>query len=191
TETISHSTSSLQDLAYSLTVGRRRESACVAFVARNRTHLVEMLTKSIASVAGEPSEGVFYAPEPLPDKQRKVAFLFPEHGNLLSQSDSHFSQRFPAFRARLEAIAAKMDGFLKLPSHSQHHTSGNGSAIRASSESSSSTPCNGQPHFAVAQLALVDFFSDLDLRPQVTIGRRLGELIAAATGGILEEQETL
>lgn len=191
TEAIGNSTSPLQDLAYSLTVGRRRESACVAFVARNRIQLLEMLKKSIAAVAQEPSDGVFYAPEPLPDKQRKIAFLFPDQGNLWSQSDSHFSRRFPAFRARLEAIAAKMDGFLKFPSHSDHHASGNGSAIRASSESNGSTNGNGQPHLAVAQLALVDFFSDLDLRPQVTIGRRLGELIAAATGGILEEQETL
>ncbi len=190
-EVVSNSISLVRDLAYTLTVGRRRESACVAFVARSRTQLLDMLKKSIAAVAKVPSDGVFYAPEPVPDSQRKIAFLFPEHGDFWSHYDSHFSRRFPAFRARLEAIAAKMDGFLEFPSHTYLHPPSNGGGMRASSDSVSAAHGDGQPQFAAAQLALVDFFSDLNLRPHVTIGRRLGELIAAATGGILEEQQAL
>ena len=84
-----------------------------------------------------------------------------------------------------------MDGFLEFPSHTYLHPPSNGGGMRASSDSVSAAHGDGQPQFAAAQLALVDFFSDLNLRPHVTIGRRLGELIAAATGGILEEQQAL
>jgi 8-amino-7-oxononanoate synthase len=190
-DAVGATTAPLSDLAYTLTVGRRRESACVAFVARSRTHLIEMLKNSIATVGLEKSDGVFYRPEPLPERQRKIAFLFPGQGILWSRYGSYICRRFPTFRARLEAIVATMDGILGYPSLKYLPPQRNGDGKRASKKTKSAKPNGGQPALAAVQLALVDFFAELGLLPHASVGRGLGELIAAGTGGILDKQSAL
>ena len=190
-EAIGATTTPLADLAYTLTVGRCRESACVAFVASSRTHLLEMLKNSIATVGKEQCDGVFYTPEPLPVSQSKIAFFFPGQGMLWSQYSSQFCRRFPTFQARLEAIVAMTHGILEFPSLSLFPSSSNGDGIRASTKIKSATRSDGQPALAAVQFALVDFFAGLGLRPSATVGCGLGELTAAAVGGILEERAAL
>ncbi len=190
-DAIGATTASLSDLAYTLTVGRRWESACLAFVANSRTHLLAILKNSIETLGQEKSEGIFYRPEPLPQRQRKIAFLFPGQAMFLPQSGSHFCKRFPGFRARLEAIATTMDGILDYPSVEYFRSGQNGGGRRASKKIKGPNSSNGQPALAEVQLALVDFFADLGLIPDTTIGCGLGELIATSVGGILERQSAL
>ncbi len=155
----------LSDLAYSLTVARRRENARVAFVAHSRTHLLEMLKKSISVVDGELQDGVFYSSEPLAEDKRKTAFLFPGQGKLWSEDGGHFCRRFPAFQARLEEIVSTMGGVEKFPSFAYLHHSGNGSGNGSSGEKGAHHGEDPQG-LAATQTALVQFFAGLELRQE-------------------------
>ena len=53
----------LRDLAYTLTMTRRREGACVAFVATNPADLQRRLQLSQAAVRGERADGIVYVSE--------------------------------------------------------------------------------------------------------------------------------
>jgi 8-amino-7-oxononanoate synthase len=186
-EAIGGTDAALSDLAYTLTVGRRRESACVAFVARSRAHLLKILEGLIAKAFKEESEGVSYMPEPFPERQRKIALLFPGQGMDLQQNGWNFSRRFPTLHGRLQAIVA-MDGLGKFASLSDLSPSSNGGPKQASVARSSPTASDNQPALAAVQLALDDFLAGLGLRTNATIGNNLGELVAARAGGILETQ---
>jgi 8-amino-7-oxononanoate synthase len=107
------------------------------------------------------------------------------------QSGSHFCQRYPAFQARLEAIATTMDGILDYPSIEYFLSRRNGAGKRASKKTKGPKSRNGQPALAAVQLALVDFVAEFGLLPDATTGCGLGELIAASVGGILERQSAL
>ncbi len=186
-ETVESTATPLSDLAYTLTVGRRRESASVAFMANSRAHLLEMLRNSIATVGQEKREGVFYGPEPLAERHRKVAFLFSGQGMDWTHWGAKLCRRFPAFKARLDAITASMDG--KETASSRHLQAGsNGHGKHASRNGK-----HGDNDFAsaAAQLALADFLADLGLKPHAASGWGTGEFIAAAVGGILKEHEAL
>jgi 8-amino-7-oxononanoate synthase len=186
-EVVESTATPLSDLAYTLTVGRRRESASVAFMANSRTHLVEMLKNSIATVGQEKGDGVFYSPEPLSERQRKIAFLFSGQGMDWTQWGAKLSRRFPAFKARLDTIIASMDG-KEAASSTQLRSGSNGHRKQVSRNGK---PGDNSVASATVQLALVDFLADLGLKPHAASGWGTGEFIAAAVGGILKEQEAL
>jgi 8-amino-7-oxononanoate synthase len=189
-EAVKAAATPLQDLAYALTVGRRREHACVTFVAGSPTQLIAMLEGSITAIDGIPTEGVFYVPAPLPEPQRSVAFLFPEKADSWSQDDVQIARRFPAFRARFDAIRSTVGELLESPSPSDFH-SPTTAAKRASAEGNGARPRDDRRNFAAAQLALVDLLADFGLRPDAALGCGSGELVALKVGGILEEQPML
>ncbi len=181
----------LSDLAYSLTSGRRRESACVSFVAHSRTHLLEKLKRSVRRVDQDQCDGVFYRAEPLAEGQRKIAFLFAGQGMRWPQSGSELCRRFPALKARVDAIAAALDAIREHTAHARAGAGRNGHQNRVSGMAKMEELRDSNLPFAAAQLAMSGFLADMGLMPHVAAGLGVGELIAATAGGILEEKEAL
>ncbi len=187
---ISTTSAPIRDLAYTLTVGRRREHTSVAFLACSRGELLEKLKLAAAAVQEGRSNGVLYSAEPLPESDRKIAFLFPAQGKLWSHFRSHLNARFPGFRARLEGIVAKANGTHKFPSLAPSERTRNGNG-RPANGNGNGHGYDGKPELAAAQLALVESLAELGLKPQAAIGRGFGEVVAAAVGGILKENAAL
>ena len=169
---------SLADLAATL-AGRKRESAAVGFVAKSKIELAQRLAEAERVVGGAPVAGVAYAAAPIADP--KVAFLFPGQGAQAVGLCRALYERFPRFRARLDALGGDLVRYLYPTPPFDHDV-----ATRALTRTEI---C--QPILAALGLALADLLAEHDVRPDLTMGHSLGELVAAGAAGMLPLADTV
>jgi 8-amino-7-oxononanoate synthase len=174
----------LADLACTLST-RKRENACVAFVATSRDELTRKLEDALALV-GEPApvsrSGIRFTAAPLAENDRRIAFLFPGQGAQAVGLCESLYRRLPRFRARLDAL---LDG----PLLSHLYPRAPFDAAEATAALTRTEIC--QPVMAGLGIALSELAMALGLTPSMTIGHSLGEFAALAAGGVLNADETV
>jgi 8-amino-7-oxononanoate synthase len=149
--------------------GRRREAVAVAFVARTREELLARLAEARPAAAGE---------------RPKIAFLFPGQGAQAVGLCRALVERFPALRARLEALAASVRDLFERPLLDYLY------AEDATAEALTPTEIC-QPVMAALGLALAGWLGELGVEADVMTGHSLGEIVAAGAAGRMAPEAAL
>ena len=149
--------------------------ARVAFVAKGRAQLVAKLNE-VASGALQPAT-------PVPEEQRRVAFLFAGQGAQKVGLLKDLVDRFPQVRARLEEYdaAAKAEAGCSLLD--ALYPRGSYDAVKAQAHLTQTHVC--QPAMAALGIALGELLRDVNVVPDVVLGHSLGEFAAASVAGML------
>jgi 8-amino-7-oxononanoate synthase len=190
---VERSTAALHDLAFTLTVTRRVEDERVAFVASSKEELREKLLSALSMLGEGTSAEIEYRRKLPQEARRDVAFVFAGEAEWAPEYFGKLSSQFPAFRSRLDALAAKLNGALEKPLASCLVSPGESLNPREMAKAVHSAR-NGaeEPVLAAAvQIALSEFVGELGLRPQATIGTGLAEKVAAAASGALDANAAL
>ena len=169
---------SVADVATTLAL-RTRERAAVGFVASTRAELLARLADAERVVAGTPVGGISFSAAPLADP--RVAFLFPGQGAQAVGVCRALYQRFPRFRARLDALGGDLVKIL-YPTPPYDHDAATRALVPTE-------VC--QPILAALGLALADLLADHGVLPAMTLGHSLGELVAAGAAGMLPAEATV
>ncbi|MGW0754061.1 type I polyketide synthase [Streptomyces sp. NPDC002587] len=141
---------------------------------------------------GDLGDGAFAADAPLPAAQRRVAFLFPGQGSQRPGMMRDLYERYPGFRATVDALAAvaRRDTGPDLADLLY----GRAAATRRDAEElrqrlADTGVC--QPLLGTVQLAATRLLADCGVAPDLTLGHSLGEFAAAAAAGALTAEDTV
>ena len=174
----------LADLAFTLST-RQREETCVAFVAASREELAKKLDEArglVGEGVAAKRNGIQFVLAPLPETERKIAFLFPGQGAQAVGLCESLYERFPRFRARLDSLLDQSLLEYLYPPRPYDEVAANAALTRTEI-------C--QPVMAALGIALADLATSLGLKPSVMIGHSLGEFAALAAGGVLRAEDTV
>jgi acyl transferase domain-containing protein/NAD(P)-dependent dehydrogenase (short-subunit alcohol dehydrogenase family) len=196
---LERSGATLADVAHTLTGSRDLEEVRLAIVARSATELTTELRKAavrLAQAGDLPAQlgpNVFTTPGARGAAEAlRVAFLFPGQGAQRVGLLRGFCERFPAFRGRLEELADAVRDLFDRPLLWYLYPERAGRPFdpaRAEAELTETEVC--QPVMAALGIALADFLGHLGIRPFAVTGHSLGELAAAAAGGLLRGEDAL
>ncbi len=167
------------DVAFTL-ASRASFNARIAFVAKGRAALLEELKAVAAGKA--PST-------PLPVDQRKVAFLFPGQGAQRVGLLEDLFQRWPALRARLEALDAASREAAGCSLLEALYPPKGADLVQAQRHLTRTEVC--QPAMAALGIALGELLRDAGVTPTALLGHSLGEFAAAAVGRMLDGAEAV
>src|SRR5690606_17341544 len=164
----------LADIACTLAT-RRSDAVRAAVVAHGRDELVARLEAiARAAEAGAAPEGggawLFLGGEEAPP----LALLFPGQGAQAPDLCRDLFDRFPAFRARLEELAAAAEPVLGRPLLPILYPAADEAARARAAEELRRTEVT-QPALAAVELALAGFLAELGIEPAVLVGHSLGE----------------
>ncbi len=174
---------SLADIAY--TLGRRKSHvARAAFVAANHEELYARL-EALGSGADGP--GIWIGSTPA--EKLRTAFLFPGQGAQALDLGRDLFARFPRFRAAMERLCGRLDGTQGRSILDVLYPPDSASREEADRVLTATDTC--QPALAAFELALADLARAVGLEPDISIGHSLGEFIAAASAGVLDELSTV
>lgn len=149
--------------------------ARVAFVAKGRAQLVAKLHE-VASGALQPAT-------PVPDEQRRLAFLFAGQGAQKVGLLKDLVERFPALRTRLAEYdaAARADAGCSILD--ALYPEAPFDAAKAQAHLTQTHVA--QPAMAALGIALGELLADVGVVPDVVLGHSLGEFAAASVAGML------
>jgi 8-amino-7-oxononanoate synthase len=181
----------LADLARTL-ARRDRFDARVGFSARTHVELRDRLAAARDVVRGATKPGIWYAAQPLPEAERTIAMLFPGQGAQTLGLCKALYDRFPGFRARLDALAADLDDLLPRPLLSYLYPRPNGVPLDEAAAMRALTATEiCQPAMAALGLAMFEFARELGVEPAIVIGHSLGEFVALGASGLLSPRDAL
>jgi 8-amino-7-oxononanoate synthase len=185
------------DVAYTLTALRARGVVRVAFTARGRDELLAKLESArlLAAHSDDASMAVrdVWLGSPPAGVQPSIAMVFPGQGAQTLDTCADLYERFPAFRTTLDRLASTLDGVLERPLldylYSSRHPENARAREKAMKVLTRTDVC--QPALAAVSLALSAFARTLGIHPAMTIGHSLGELVAAAAGGMFSDEDAV
>jgi 8-amino-7-oxononanoate synthase len=166
----------LADLAGTLAATRRHGPARLAVVVSTREEASRLLRDPPETALGDASGS---AP--------RLAFMFPGQGAQRLRLLGDLRESFPAFRARFEELEEACHGLLPNPLSAYLYPEQPGQDAEAALQATE--VC--QPAMAALGLALHGFLGELGLQPSVVLGHSLGELAAAAAGGLLSPKDAV
>ena len=187
------------DVAYTLTALRARGGVRVAFTARGRDELLAKLQSAriLAAQSNETGTAVrdVSLGSPPAGAQPSIVMVFPGQGAQTLDTCADLYERFPAFRATLDRLASTLDGVLERPLldylYPSRHPERERELQRETAMKALTRTDVCQPALAAVSLALTAFARTLGIHPQMTIGHSLGEIVAAAAGGILTDEDAI
>jgi 8-amino-7-oxononanoate synthase len=182
----------LADLAATLAT-RAREQARVGFTARTHDELRQKLGAAREVVRGGAAPpGVWFAAAPLPEADRRIAFVFPGQGAQAIGMARALYDRFPAFRARLDALAGALDDLLARPLLTYLYPPRDGATFDEAAALRALTATEiCQPAMAALGLAVAGFAEQLGVVPAVVAGHSLGEFAALGAAGVISPRDTV
>ncbi|HEX4620952.1 MAG TPA: type I polyketide synthase, partial [Myxococcaceae bacterium] len=170
--------------------------ARLAVVAKGREELLARLDAARAALGSTASPlaklgtGIFYAPAPLAEADRRLAFLFPGQGAQRVGLGRELYERFPRFRARMDALDASIReaaGISVLDALYPDRHGGSFDPAGASDFLRQTHVC--QPAMAALGIALGDLLDSAGVRADVALGHSLGEFAAASYGAMLSGEQ--
>lgn len=185
---------SVAALAHTL-AGREPLPSRLAIVAGDTAEFTEQLHRAHRQLAegarGDLGDGAFAADAPLPSAARRVAFVYPGQGSQRPGMMRELHERFPDFRAAVEALGAE----------ARRHT-GVDPADLLYGSAADSTDDTGlrrrlaptevcQPLLGTVQIAATGLLAACGVTPDVVLGHSVGEFAAAATAGVLPPEEAV
>ncbi len=160
----------LDDVAYTMNVGRRALSARDALVFEDRESLTRALASGGAATAGE---------------DRRAVFLFPGQGAFYEDLGADLYTEEPAFREAVDSCCAILNPLL-------------GADLAAllfagddASRAELKRPSRWQPALFVAEYAMARLWRSWGVEPAAMIGHSVGEYVAAALAGVFSLENAL
>ncbi|MFB7263840.1 type I polyketide synthase, partial [Streptomyces nojiriensis] len=179
------------------TLGSRRPlTARLAIVAADTEAFVRRLRHAreqlLEGERGDLGDDAFAADAPLPAERRRLAFLFPGQGSQRPGMMRDLHERFPSFRATVDALAAAAREAAGLDIGDLLY----GGAATAEGEDeetarrlASTEVC--QPLLGTVQIAATRLLAGFGIAPDLVLGHSVGEFAAAAAAGALTDEETV
>ena len=185
------------DVAHTLAT-RDLLEARVAIVALGREELLarlEQCQQALAHPGPHPSRlapAIHFAPAPLPAAERRLAFLVPGQGAQRVGLGRDLFERYPAFRARLEALDAAVRAAVPISILDALYPDRGGRPYELAAAQRHLTRTEVcQPAMAALSIALAELLEAAGVLPDLVLGHSLGEFSAAAAGGMLPAEEML
>ncbi|MCL2626130.1 MAG: aminotransferase class I/II-fold pyridoxal phosphate-dependent enzyme [Cystobacterineae bacterium] len=163
----------------------------LALVAHSSQEAAERLLAAAQAMHAQtpmPAE-VFFAAAPLPDKERRLAFLFPGQGAQRVGLLGDLVQRFAPLRQHFEALSRALEPQLGLSLAQALFPTPPFEAQAAQNYLTQTQVC--QPALAALSLSLDAFLKQLGIAPSMALGHSLGEFVACASAGMLSAQEAV
>ena len=185
----------VRDLAYTLSATRTHEAVRLTFAAATTEEVARKLERAAAALAAdaEPAmelgDGVRWAQVAAADA-RQIAFLFPGQGAQAVGLLEQLYERLPLFRRHLDEVAGAAADVVGCPvtRFLYPDRAAAGYDPDAAAEALKQTEVC-QPAMAALGVALARTLGELGVEPAVTTGHSLGEFVAAAAGGMLDDAE--
>ncbi|MEJ8645491.1 acyltransferase domain-containing protein [Streptomyces sp. MS1.HAVA.3] len=149
---------------------------------------------------GDLGDGAFAADAPLPEAQRRIAFVFPGQGSQRPGMLQDLHERFTGFRTDvnvLSAVARRDTGFdladLLYGEAAGAGTPGAEGAEGASEELGRRLTATDvcQPLLGTVQIAATRLLAHCGVAPDLALGHSVGEFAAAAAAGALTAEDTV
>lgn len=159
-----------------------------SFVRRLR-HAREQL---LAGTRGDLGDGAFASDAPLPEAQRRIAFLFPGQGSQRPGMMRDLHERFTAFRSAvclLSAVARRDLGIDLADLLYGEAATSRGDAEQLRVQLAATDVC--QPLLGAVQMATTRVLADCGIAPDLALGHSAGEFAAAAAAGALTPVDTI
>ncbi|MCL2013030.1 MAG: aminotransferase class I/II-fold pyridoxal phosphate-dependent enzyme [Cystobacterineae bacterium] len=163
----------------------------LAFVASSSQEAASALLAAAAAIESQSPlpEGLYFSSEPLPEPQRRLAFLFPGQGAQRVGLLEDLFGRFAALRRHFEALSLALEPKLGFSLEKALFPPPPFEAQTAQAFLTQTHVC--QPALAALSLSLDAFLKQLGLAPSLTLGHSLGEFVASASAGMLSEEEAV
>ncbi|MFD3698093.1 aminotransferase class I/II-fold pyridoxal phosphate-dependent enzyme [Streptomyces sp. NPDC058646] len=179
------------------TLGARAPlGARLAIVAADTEEFLQRLRRARRQLAdgarGDLGDSAFAADAPLPEAQRRIAFLFPGQGSQRPGMLEDLYERFTAFRTNIDilsAVARRDTGFdlADLLYGGTSHGQGDAEGLRR--RLTGTDVC--QPLLGAVQIAATHLLAQCGVAPDLALGHSVGEFAAAAAAGALSDEETV
>ncbi|WP_405828956.1 type I polyketide synthase [Streptomyces sp. NBC_00105] len=141
---------------------------------------------------GDLGDGAFAADAPLPEAERRIAFLFPGQGSQRPGMMQDLYERFPGFRTDvnvLSAVARRDAGFDLADLLYGEAAAAHGDPEELSQRLTGTDVC--QPLLGTVQIAATRLLAHCGIAPDLTLGHSVGEFAAAAAAGALTDEDTV
>ncbi len=172
-----HPTSSLNDVAYTLQVGRRAFDHRFTLVAHTALDAITRLNESDtkAQIA-----------QPLKTNP-KIVFMFPGQGSQYSDMGRNLYEREPEFRRHIEHCARILTPFM----HSNLLDLLYPALTSSDTQQRLMETGAAQPALFSIEYALAQLWMSWGVRPDAMIGHSIGEFVAAVLAGVMSLEEAL
>ncbi|MEU7599803.1 aminotransferase class I/II-fold pyridoxal phosphate-dependent enzyme [Streptomyces sp. NPDC041003] len=141
---------------------------------------------------GDLGDGAFAADAPLPEAERRIAFLFPGQGSQRPGMMQDLYERFPGFRTDvnvLSAVARRDAGFDLADLLYGEAPAAHGDPEELSRRLTGTDVC--QPLLGTVQIAATRLLAHCGIAPHLALGHSVGEFAAAAAAGALTDEDTV
>ncbi|HZE50408.1 MAG TPA: beta-ketoacyl synthase N-terminal-like domain-containing protein, partial [Jatrophihabitantaceae bacterium] len=178
-------------VAYTLAT-RAPLPARVAFVATGRSELIDLLGVAAAALrAGEVGDlgwGIDAAAEPLAERDRQVAFLYPGQGAQRVGMLSALYHGFRTFRGEIDRLDARVRSWTGT-SFASLVWGWESTPEIAETALADTRRC--QPALGALGIATTALLAECGLRPDVAVGHSVGEFPAAVAAGLLDSGDAI
>ncbi|MBT6435670.1 MAG: aminotransferase class I/II-fold pyridoxal phosphate-dependent enzyme [Deltaproteobacteria bacterium] len=188
---------SIEDIAGTLNTTRKFERFRAVIVAANRDEFVTQLQELSAHASNGVVPGILGPDLVLVDheaqkKTPRLAWMFPGQGAQRVGLLRGLYERSAQFKETLDSLAQAVESILPKPllTYLYPELDGTKESLEAAEDALKATQVC-QPTMAALGLALGQFLESLGIDAEITLGHSLGEFVAAASGGILSESQTL
>ncbi|MFE9928884.1 aminotransferase class I/II-fold pyridoxal phosphate-dependent enzyme [Streptomyces sp. NPDC005533] len=141
---------------------------------------------------GDLGDGAYAADAPLPEAERRIAFVFPGQGSQRPGMMQDLHERFPGFRTDvgvLSAIARRDTGFDLADLLYGEGPAAHGDPEELGRRLAGTDVC--QPLLGTVQIAATRLLAQCGIAPGLTLGHSVGEFAAAAAAGALTDEDTV
>ncbi|MEU9084441.1 aminotransferase class I/II-fold pyridoxal phosphate-dependent enzyme [Streptomyces sp. NPDC048357] len=141
---------------------------------------------------GDLGDGAYAADAPLPEAERRIAFLFPGQGSQAPGMMQDLYERFAGFRTDvnvLSAVARRDAGFDLADLLYGEAPTAHGDPGELSRRLAGTDVC--QPLLGTVQIAATRLLAHCGIAPGLALGHSVGEFAAAAAAGALTDEDTV
>ncbi|MDX9722254.1 MAG: type I polyketide synthase, partial [Myxococcota bacterium] len=187
----------LRDIAFTLSATRSLDSLRAAIIVDSKARLLEELEKLRQALAADGAmpkqlgKTILIAQVDPVAKAPQLALMFPGQGSQRVGLLRSCYERFPAFKARFDALAEVADDLLERPLHSfLYPEAGSPEELEAAELALQETRIC-QPALGVLGLSLLELFQQMGLEASLSMGHSLGEFVGTAASKALSAEDAI
>ncbi|MDX9724600.1 MAG: acyltransferase domain-containing protein, partial [Myxococcota bacterium] len=187
----------LRDIAFTLSATRSLDSLRAAIIVDSKARLLDELEKLRQALAADGAmpkqlgKTILIAQVDPVAKSPRLALMFPGQGSQRVGLLRSCYERFPAFKARFDALAEVADDLLERPLHSFLYPEASSPEELEAAELALQETRICQPALGVLGLSLLELFEQMGLEASLSMGHSLGEFVGTAASKALSAEDAI